>query len=582
MQDVHALDRSDSSEDSLAEDETTSFISSPRSTITLVNKSPRNDSFKWKKEADKWQDHSERQQAYYERLMFKLQEKNAKLDALLHSCIKQKTQALATIATKDKEIGELRRSQKSLKYNLEKSDKASASIRGKPTGSPEKSSPHRKLEPIKASTAKSPNEALLAQLRNEKADLQRSLDELRQHADSISKDYAATTDELNASHERESFSSARLKDLENILSQTLLERASMESKLTQELGYIQKRFDALLEALYDIDAFSTSINLCSIADESTAPVDLLTDFTIEGRLMKLLDAMSQVEPLVETLLRDCREYCSKIQGNAIGDEMSRDLEDHKVRLREMEEDLYRLESSLGLVDHRPEGDLAHSGIVDRTLRYLQELEGRIAKASEKKTIERVSILTQTEEDVPINSTTSSTSMQTANEPRKVSCMTQTSDDTISISGIGIPKEHAASLSPPLECIPNTSRASTFTQTMAKLSESPPKTITLNDLSLHPYDDFRSIVLDLQSGLFTIPKLDRSSVDDVDKKCHGVSKRCERLSGGSRGEAFEKVLKEIDEVKDLKVLGERTVCERERKGSVVEVTDGGVKCVNGGE
>ncbi|KAJ1568209.1 Chitinase 1, partial [Cladochytrium tenue] len=89
------------------------------------------ESQKWRKEAEKWQDQYERQLVVHKKNMALLEEKIERLDFTLQVALKEKSQLQNNVYAKEKEIADLQQREFSLKNNLAQSDKSSLLLHDK-------------------------------------------------------------------------------------------------------------------------------------------------------------------------------------------------------------------------------------------------------------------------------------------------------------------------------------------------------------------------------------------------------------------------------------------------------------------
>ncbi|KAJ1560523.1 hypothetical protein HK405_006795, partial [Cladochytrium tenue] len=115
----------------LGDDESV-YYSPPHMTRSLSRPSLKLDeSQKWRKEAEKWQDQYERQLVVHKKNMALLEEKIERLDYTLQVALKEKSQLQNNVYAKEKEIADLQQREFSLKNNLAKSDKSSLLLHDK-------------------------------------------------------------------------------------------------------------------------------------------------------------------------------------------------------------------------------------------------------------------------------------------------------------------------------------------------------------------------------------------------------------------------------------------------------------------
>ncbi|KAI9325053.1 hypothetical protein DFJ73DRAFT_222099 [Zopfochytrium polystomum] len=197
------------------------------------------ESIKWKKEAEKWQDQYERQMMAHKRDLALLEEKLVKVDGALQNALKEKNHVQACLIAREKEIAELQHREHALKSNLAKSDKSSILFHDKAKGA---LALEKRVTDLQKATGRIRSVAdkkttAVDRLTREREELESLVDSLRHQMEELSVQNAHCVEEVQRAHQARTELEGHVMELQGMLQQT---NFLSESKYMEQLQRTSK------------------------------------------------------------------------------------------------------------------------------------------------------------------------------------------------------------------------------------------------------------------------------------------------------------------------------------------------------
>ncbi|KAJ3106208.1 hypothetical protein HDU97_006841 [Phlyctochytrium planicorne] len=201
----------------------------------------RDEAFKYKKEAERWQDQYQKASLEHQKTVAQYEERLHKLDSLLQKAMKEKTALSSMAISKDKELSDLSRRQTLLKANLEKSEKSTMFLHEKVLRS---STLEKKVVDLEKQSGRirhiaERRSATLDKLVRERGDFRSYIEDLHQQLNEAMIEREELLEAAQASTTSPEVES-RVKELEGILASTEERLKGAEQKLLQRDDTIRK------------------------------------------------------------------------------------------------------------------------------------------------------------------------------------------------------------------------------------------------------------------------------------------------------------------------------------------------------
>ncbi|KAI9364016.1 hypothetical protein DFJ73DRAFT_481145 [Zopfochytrium polystomum] len=221
---------------------------SPTALRNLRAASVRTDeTMKWKKEAEKWQDQYERQMMAHRRDLALLEDKMTKLDGALQNALKEKNQVQVALIAKEKDVIELQHREQALKSNLAKSDKSSILFHDKANRA---LALEKKVSDLQKATGRIRSVAdkkasAVDKLLKEREDLEALVETLKLQFEDLSAENGRQVRDLKEVEESKAILEGRMKELEELLEQSNESLKARDSNYQNQLRELEQREDSL-------------------------------------------------------------------------------------------------------------------------------------------------------------------------------------------------------------------------------------------------------------------------------------------------------------------------------------------------
>ncbi|KAJ3313935.1 hypothetical protein HDU76_002504, partial [Blyttiomyces sp. JEL0837] len=297
------------------------------------------ESVKWRKEAEKWQDQYERGVLNHRREIALLEEKLHKLDSNLQNSIKERNNLASIAAAKEREMAELLSRQTALRSNLEKSDRVSVSLQERVVKGRGLERKLGEMEKVSGRMREmvGEKEGVVERLRRERDDVRATVDELKARVEALIIEGDRRMEELRDVESAKVGLETRVKELELLVEK--VERDGGEREREREKKVLEGYVARLKELEEKEDRMSREKIDLEVRLEGLGKA--LGIARVEG------DADRKKVEELERLVGEVEERAKEVELQRVEAEKGRDAA--VVKLREVETRLKEVEEARAIV-----------------------------------------------------------------------------------------------------------------------------------------------------------------------------------------------------------------------------------------